>query len=82
MYFLLCVSTVYLVFGIVHSLWIWSKASRLDLCLNVLTGYRPGGSVSRKWFARVRDFKEPREKSVEHNDDDDDDDDMRNSFGL
>ena len=43
MYFLLCVSTVYLVFGIVHSLWIWSKASRLDLCLNVLTGYRPGG---------------------------------------
>ena len=32
----------------------------------------PGAGVSRKWFARVRDFKEPREKSVEHNDDDDD----------
>ena len=43
--------------------------------------------MSRKWFARVRDFKEPREKSVEHNGDDDDgnddeDDDMRNSFVL
>ena len=23
--------------------WIWSKGSRLDLCLNVLTGYGPGG---------------------------------------
>ena len=43
MYFFLWGSTVYLVFGIVHSLWIWSKAPRLDLCLNVLTGYRPGG---------------------------------------
>ena len=64
MYFLLCVSTVYLVFGIVHSLWIWSKASRLDLCLNVLTGYEPGGSVSRKWFARVRDFKEASERNL------------------
>ena len=23
--------------------WIWSKGSRLELCLNVLTGYEPGG---------------------------------------
>ena len=28
--------------------------------------------MSRKWFARVGDFKELREKPVEHNGDDDD----------